>query len=385
MINQQRLAQTFVELVKVDSVSRREAAIAGLLKERLEALGCTVVFDNAAEKLNSQAGNLVARFPGNSKALPLLFCAHMDTVEPGCTVKPVFENGVFRSDGTTILGADDKSAIAILLEALQTIRERNLPCCPLEIVLTVCEEAGLLGAKNFDFDLVSAPFGYALDTTDVNGLVVKAPSANRIRFTVTGREAHAGIAPERGINAIILAGRALAEINTGRIDSETTCNIGVISGGVATNIVPNLAIVHGEARSHSEEKLEKVTAHMTSAFERAVEQARRQAVADDGLPRLEISVERDFSRIDIDLDHPVARLAAKAAANLGRRLAFKTGGGGSDANIFFHHGIVMGILGTGREDVHSTSESISLEDMAQSAQLVLEIIRLHTQQAAGSQ
>ncbi|MDI6796259.1 MAG: M20/M25/M40 family metallo-hydrolase [Desulfatibacillaceae bacterium] len=383
MINSKRLASTFVELVKIDSVSRHEAAIAKHLAERLKALGLTVAFDDAARKLASQANNLVARLPGDDKALPLVFCAHMDTVEPGKNVKPVFKDGIFRSDGTTILGADDKSAIAILLEVLTAIRENDIPHCPLEFVFTVCEEAGLLGAKNLDFDLVKAPFGYALDTTDVNSLVVKAPSANRLQFTVIGKEAHAGMAPEKGINAIILAGKALAEIKTGRIDSETTCNIGLISGGVATNIVPNRVVINGEARSHNEDKLERVTAGMVAAFEKAVSQARADSASNDGLPRLEICVEKDFTRIDIDTNHPVALLAQNAAANLGRNLAFKTGGGGSDANVFCGQGIVMGILGTGMEDVHSVNESVSLTNMVKAAQLVLEIIRLHTKQGQG--
>jgi tripeptide aminopeptidase len=383
MINAKRLASTFVELVKIDSVSRHEAAIAKLLTERLTTLGLSVACDDAAKKLNSQANNLVAKLPGDDQALPLAFCAHMDTVEPGNSVKPVFENGIFKSDGSTILGADDKSAIAILLEVLETIRENDIPHCPLEIVFTVCEEVGLLGAKNLNFDLVKAPFGYALDTTDVNSLVVRAPSANRIQFTVIGKEAHAGMAPERGINAILLAGKALAEIKTGRIDSETTCNIGLISGGVATNIVPNRVVIQGEARSLNEDKLEKVTAGMVAAFENAISQAQNKSDRNDGLPRLEISVEKDFTLIDIDVNHPVALLAQKAAANLGRSLAFKTGGGGSDANVFCQHGIVMGILGTGMEDVHSVNESVSLENMVKAAQLVLEIIRLHTKETQG--
>ncbi|MFY9941152.1 MAG: M20/M25/M40 family metallo-hydrolase [Desulfobacterales bacterium] len=376
MITPQRMAETFIALVKIDSLSRREGRLAGELQKRLEALGAEIVFDRAHEQIGGECGNLIARFGGNRPGPPLLFNAHMDTVGPGEGIRPILADGLFTSDGTTILGADDKSAIAILLEALTVIVEDELPHRPLEVVLTVCEEVGLLGAKHLDFSLISARLGYALDATDTAGIVTRAPAANRLEFKIHGKDAHAGAAPEKGINAIWLASRAIATQTLGRIDHETTCNIGLIEGGLAINIVPSLVTVKGEVRSHNEQKLERVTATLVAGFEAAVA-AYPKPDPQSPLPRLEVGCERDFSATCIPDDHPVVTLAQQAAANLGRELRSKPTGGGADANIFFQKGIMTGVLGTGMRDMHTVRENIRLDDMLRTAELVLEIIRLH--------
>jgi tripeptide aminopeptidase len=376
MINTQRMAETFIDLVKIDSLSRFEGRLAADLQKRLEALGAEIVFDRAHEPIGGDCGNLIARFAGNRPCPPLLLNAHMDTVGPGEGIRPILADGLFTSDGTTILGADDKSAIAILLEALTVIVEDGLPHGPLEVVLTVCEEVGLLGAKHLDFSLISARLGYALDATDTAGIVTRAPAANRLEFKIHGKDAHAGAAPEKGINAIWLASRAIAAQTLGRIDHETTCNIGLIEGGLAINIVPSLVTVKGEVRSHSEEKLERVTATLVAGFEAALA-AYPKPDPQSPLPRLEVSCERDFSATCIPDDHPVVTLAQQAAANLGRELRPKPTGGGADANVFFQKGIMTGVLGTGMRDMHTVRENIRLDDMLRTAELVLEIIRLH--------
>jgi tripeptide aminopeptidase len=304
--------------------------------------------------------------------------AHMDTVEPGRGIKPRVHDGIFTSDGTTILGADDKSAIAIQLEVLMTLQEKNLKHGPLELVLTVCEEIGLLGAKHFDLNLISAKFGYALDSSDPHSIVTRAPAANRLELKVIGKDAHAGAVPEQGINAIWLAGKALADLAIGRIDEETTCNIGVITGGKATNIVPDAVILQGEVRSHDEGKLYAVTHRIVQQFQRVVD-AYPSHSREQGLPRLEAMVEDDFPLTNIPDDHPVITLAQKAAANLGRKLVSRTTGGGADANIFFSKGIVTGVIGTGMTDMHSVRESVRLADMIDTAELMIEIIRLHAE------
>jgi tripeptide aminopeptidase len=205
MINTARLAQIFKFLVEIDSVSKEEGAIAQALKKILEELGAETTFDAAGEKIGSQSGNLIAKFKGPAAVPPLLLSAHMDTVEPGRGVQAILREGVFESDGTTILGADDKSAIAILIEAIRTLQENQLPHGPLELVLTVCEEIGLMGAKHLDFSLISAPYGYVLDATDTQGIITRAPAANHLEFEIYGKDAHAGASPEKGINAILLA------------------------------------------------------------------------------------------------------------------------------------------------------------------------------------
>jgi tripeptide aminopeptidase len=382
MINRKRLAETFKFLVQIDSVSKEEGVIANEIKKILESLGAETFVDNAGDKIGGNSGNLIAKFKGNTKAPPLLLNAHMDTVEPGRGVKAVLENGTFTSDGTTILGADDKSAIAILLETLNILRENDLRYGPLELVFTVCEEIGLQGAKHLDLSAVTATYGFALDATDTEGIVNRAPSANHFEFTIHGKDAHAGAAPEKGINAISLASKAISKLELGRIDQETTCNIGIIEGGIATNIVPNLVKVKGEVRSHDEEKLNKITNEIIFSFNEVIENYKK-INPNDELPRVEINLKKDFPRTHIPDNHPVIKLATRAAENLGRKMKTKTTGGGADANIFFEKGIFTGVLGTGMRDMHTVRESIKLDDMVRTAELLLEIIRLHSQMADG--
>jgi len=376
MIDRDRLSETFMALVKIDSVSREEARVSGMIQEIMADLGADIVIDNAGEKVNGDTGNLIARLKGNTEVPPLILNAHMDTVEPGRGIVPELNDGVFTSVGNTILGADDKSAIAIILEALHIIRENSLACGPLEVVFTVCEEIGLMGVKHLDFNHISAEYGFALDATDTRGVVTRAPSANRLEFSVHGKEAHAGAAPEKGINAIKIASRAIADLELGRIDEETTCNIGVIQGGLATNIIPNLVKVRGEVRSHNAEKLESVTQTIVSAFDRAAAESTKIFDGDE-LPKVDSHVEHDFLRTHIAEDHPVVTLATKAARNLGREMVCKTTGGGADANVFFQQGIVTGVLGTGMQNMHTINESVRLDDMLEAVEQLLEILRLH--------
>lgn len=376
MVNAERLGETFRSLASTGSVSRQEGRIAADLRRRFEALGAEVQVDDTAAKTGSDTGNLIARLKGAPHVPALLLNAHLDTVQPGEGIAVKFEDGVFTSDGKTILGADDKSAIAVILETLNVLREKDIPHGPVEIVLTTCEEMGLAGARHLDFSQVTAPFGYTLDGSDTEGIIVQAPSANRFEIRIIGKDAHAGAHPEQGINAIHLAAKAMAELAIGRIDRETTCNIGRIEGGTATNVVPPLVTLHGEARSHDESKLQSVTAGIISAFERVIT-SEREGRSPDGLPRLETRVERSYSGTRIPAEHPLVSLAQRAAQKLGRGLRTKISGGGSDANIFFERGIPLGILGTGMREIHSVREYVRLADMIRAAELLLEIIQLH--------
>jgi tripeptide aminopeptidase len=382
MVNRSRLADLFKSLVQIDSVSRKEAAIAAALRDIFESLQGEIYIDEAGPKVEGDTGNLISRFKGSKAGgVPLLLNAHMDTVQPGEGVNVLFTDGTFTSDGSTILGADDKSALAIIIETIRILQENHLQFGPLEVVVTICEEVGLLGAKHLDYSMLTAQYGYSVDASETDGIVTRAPAANRLEFKVHGRDAHAGAAPEKGINAIHLASRAISEMRLGRIDEETTANIGLIEGGKATNIVPSLVIVAGEVRSHSPEKLEEETRKIVQSFEHQVSNYKEAFPSDDGLPRVESEVREDFSNLKIPEDHPVVRLATEAASGLGRNMEIKTSGGGSDANIFFGHGIVTGILGTGMKDMHTVRESIRLDDMVKSVELLLEIIQLHAKSA----
>lgn len=382
MVNHERLGDLFRTLVQIDSVSKKEGAIANTLQEIFESLGGEVLIDGAGPEVEGDTGNLIARFKGTeADVVPLLLNAHMDTVEPGEGITVLFSDGTFTSDGSTILGADDKSALAVIIETIRILRENRLAHGPLEVVITVCEEIGLVGAKNLDYSMLQAQYGYSLDATDTEGIVTRAPAANRIQFKVHGRDAHAGAAPEKGINAIQLAAQAISELVIGRIDDETTANIGLIEGGKATNIVPSLVTVTGEVRSHSPDKLEEETQKIARSFERQVSNYRKAFPSGDGLPKVETTIQQDFSVLHVPEDHAVVTLAKEAASSLRREMKAKTSGGGSDANIFFGHGIVMGVLGTGMKDMHTVRESIRLDDMVKSVELLLEILRLHTKNA----
>lgn len=376
MINRQRLTDEFARLASIASPPLREGAIARYLAGRLTALGAEVLFDQAAAATGGEVGNLIARFPAAGReGEPLLLSVHMDTVEPGGEVVPVLRDGVFTSASGTILGADDKAGIAELIEALEVIREQGVPRGPVEVVVTIAEEIGLVGAKHLDFSLLKARHGFALDTTGIGHMVLRAPGANRIKVEITGREAHAGVAPEQGVSAIQTAALALAAMQLGRIDAETTANFGRIEGGVACNIIPGRVFLEGEARSHDPARLEAQTAHMVACFEQAAVAMTRTIGAETVRPQLLIDIETDYQRMAVAEDAPVTCLALAAAGAAGQQLDIRLGGGGSDANIFNAHGIETIILATGMCDVHSPKESVKVEDMVTVAKLLVEIVR----------
>jgi len=377
MINQQRLAEEFARLAAINSPPLRESVIASYLEGRLQHLGGEVCFDNAAATTGGEVGNLIASFPGTGKETePLLFSVHMDTVEPGGQVVPVLRDGVFYSSGDTILGADDKAGIAELIEALEVVHEQGIPHGPIEVVVTIAEEIGLVGAKHLNYGLLKARRGFALDTGGVDQMVLKAPGANRMKVAITGLAAHAGLAPELGISAIQTAALALGRMQLGRIDHETTANIGRIEGGVASNIIPQKVLLEGEARSHDPQKLKVQTEHMLACFEEAAENMTREIDGRRVRPVVNAEVKADFQSMAIAEDAPTVTLAMSAAAAVDHDLKVRLGGGGSDANIFNGHGIEMIILATGMKNVHTHDESVAVADMVHATELLIEIIRL---------
>jgi tripeptide aminopeptidase len=244
------------------------------------------------------------------------------------------------------------------------------------VVVTICEEVGLLGAKHLDFSRIRARRGLALDTSGVDLLIHRAPAANKMRFEITGREAHAGIAPEKGISAIQVAAAAVAAMRLGRIDGETTANIGTIQGGQATNIVPKKVVLEGEARSHDPEKLTRQTEHMISCLEEAARERARELDGEKFVPEVKTEVMADYPAMAVPLQGAIIRLVREASDRLQRPLEIKAAGGGSDANIFNGQGIETVILGTGMTNVHTVDECVRVEDMARVAGLLVEIIRL---------
>jgi tripeptide aminopeptidase len=368
MVNPKRMVGEFLELVRIDSVSGKERQIADLLKEKLAALGLDVTEDGAGRQVGSDTGNIIGRLPGSGSGPVLLLCAHMDTVEPGRGVIPRIEGGVIRSSGDTVLGADDKAGIVTILEVLRIIREQSLSHSGLEVVFTIWEEGGLFGAKNLDYELLSARIGFVLDSDGTPGTIItRAPSQDKIGAAIKGRAAHAGINPEDGINAIQVAAHAIAQMKLGRIDEETTCNIGIITGGKATNIIPDSATLEGETRSLDTRKRETLTSKISEAI--------REAGAKFGAG-VNIVTETQYQDFHLDKESPPVQLAWEAALKLGLTPKLEKTGGGSDANIFNSRGIATAVLGIGMKKVHTTEEYIALDDLSGNAVYLLEIVKL---------
>ncbi len=374
-INDERLAEIFTKLCQIDSPSTKEKPVADYLIKIFSDLGGDVSEDDSASKTGSDCGNLLVRFPGNVLELePVFFNCHMDTVQPGIGVKVLRKGNIFTSAGDTILGADDKSGIAVFIEVMQLMKENNIAYGPVEFLFTTCEEVGLRGAKSFDFNRLQSKIGYALDSTGTDKVIIGAPAANRLSIEIDGVSAHAGLNPELGISAIQIASKAISELHLGRLDHESTANIGLISGGTATNIIPDKVIVHGEVRSHSQDKLCSFTESIEETFNQVVDDFTDLSSETNGKPTVKFSVAEEYPVMSVSLDDNVIKRIESAAFLLDRQLDYISAGGGSDANIFNSHGLATAIIGTGMAKVHSTEETIDLQDMVRTAELVLAII-----------
>ncbi|MBI5789228.1 MAG: M20/M25/M40 family metallo-hydrolase [Candidatus Schekmanbacteria bacterium] len=375
MINKLRIKEEFIHLIMLDGVSRQERVVADYLAGVLKALGAEVTFDGAGEKIGGDCGNLLARMPGNRPTIaPLMFNAHLDIISSRDGVEPVFTDGIFTSQQDKILGADDRSGIAAILEMLRVIKENNLPHGDLELVFTVAEEVGLLGAKHLDYGWIKALRGFSLDSGEQDLVIFAAPASNRMTYKVYGLAAHAGVHPEQGISAVQIASQAIVNMPLGRIDEETTANIGTIKGGTATNIIPDFVECLGEARSHDMAKLQIQTKAMGNAFRQALEAYR---IPNDGnLPLLEEEIRLEYPQMRVAEDSPCSLLLRQGMKALGRVCRFAKTGGGSDANIFNSQGIETLIIGTGMHNPHTAQENIALADMVRCAQLLVELARV---------
>lgn len=367
MVDAERLVNRFLQLVQIDSETKQERQICDVLHHLLQKMGLEVMEDDSAQETGHGAGNLIACLKGKAPHLPsLLFTAHMDTVAPGRGVKPQIREGYVVSDGSTILGSDDKAGIAAILEGLTVIRERGILCGDIKLVFTVGEESGLVGAKALSPRLIRADYGFALDSDGpVGDIVVAAPSQAKLDVTVYGRAAHAGVNPEEGISAIRVASEAIVKMPLGRIDRETTANIGRFEGGQATNIVCDKVRILAEARSLKEEKLTQQINVMEKCFHEA---AQRWGTHCD------VKVEVAYPAYRLSEEDQVVKMAMQAVRKIGRHPRLLESGGGSDANIFCSYGIPTVNLGIGYERMHTTSERIAITELVKAAELVVAIV-----------
>ncbi|MEJ5251223.1 MAG: M20/M25/M40 family metallo-hydrolase [Chthonomonadetes bacterium] len=368
MVHTQRLVDDFLALCRINSPPKQEAEVIDAVLPRLHRLGLEVRRDNAGEKIGGNADNVIARLPANVPGVPpIFFSAHFDTVEPNPNVQVIVEDDLIRTDGTSILGADDKAGLAPLLEAIECIVENNLPHGEIWLLLSVAEEIGLLGAKHLPLERINATMGFVLDTgPPVGRVVVGAPTHDHLTVRVIGRAAHAGAAPEQGISAIVAASRAIARMKLGRIDEETTANIGTFHGGQATNVVCPEVEIRAEARSHNLQKLEAQIQHMIACFREEAEAMGAQA---------EIETSRHYEAYRLSEDAPVVRIARESALALGLPYEAKLAGGGSDANVYNAKGIPTVVLSTGMDKVHTHNECCRISDLEKTARWVLEIVR----------
>ncbi|MPM46567.1 Peptidase T [bioreactor metagenome] len=369
MINKQRLIDEFLELVQIDSPSSHEGEVAKVLVKKLEEIGCEVVIDEAGVKAGGETGNVIATLKGNREGKKLLFSSHMDTVSPGVGIKPIIDEakGIIKSDGTTVLGSDDKAGIAAILEALRNLKENDVKHPDIQVVFSIWEEGGLFGAKYLDYSKLNAEYAFVLDSGGSPGeIIIQAPAQDVINVKITGKPAHAGLEPENGISSIMVASRAIENMKLLRIDEETTANVGIVKGGIATNIVmPELEVV-AEARSLSEEKLDAQTNHMVETFKKAAEEFGA---------KIEIETNRAYAPFTVEENDEIVALAKKAFSNMKIEGHTASTGGGSDTNILNKNGIKAVNLGIGMKNAHTLEEYIAIEDLVNSAIMVSELIK----------
>ncbi len=352
-----RMINQFMEMVQIESESGNETNFMNYLKTEFEKLGGEVTID--------AYGNLIAKFAekGCSGKEPILMSCHGDTVQPGKGIEPVLKDGVIRSKGNTILGADDKAGIAELLEALRVAEIHP----PVEVGISRQEEVGLLGVKEMDFSIFKAKKGYLLDNDELETIIIGGPSYYAIDVTIKGRGAHAGMEPEKGINAIQAAAFAIAKLKLGRLDEETTANVGVINGGIIRNGVPDNVTFLAECRSLNHDKAEKLSKEMEKII--------RDEVTRNG-SQVEISIDNKCKAVEISPDAEVVATAKNALKSVGVDASTTFITGFTDASIYNNNGIEMAGVGIGARLEHSTDEHIYVDDMKKAKNMIVEIFRL---------
>jgi tripeptide aminopeptidase len=357
MINEERLIKTFCDIVQIDSPSGYEEDVALDLVKRLSDLDLATQRDTY--------GNLIASEEGDN---PLLLSAHMDTVEPGRGIKPVVVEGIIKSDGTTILGGDCKAGVAAILEAIESIKEDGAERIPIQLVFTREEETGLVGARNLDMDLISAKEGVVFDGNGpVSKLTVASPTYMSIEVDITGRSAHAGVEPEKGLSAIKIASEIISKLPQGRIDEETTFNIGTIVGGSVRNTVPEKASFTGEFRSRNIESLDLLKLDILQALDDA--RANYKDALIDG------DIEMEFQMYHLADGDPLVKRATDVLSKLDLEPEIGPSGGGTDANILIDKGLNCIVVGMSTREMHTVREYVPVNDLFNTARFCEAILK----------
>ena len=362
------VAELFVELARVPSPPGQERAVADQVVEYLRSLALSVDEDDAGARIDSTIGNLLCRIESTGEGTPLFFCAHLDTVPPEGPIEPVVDDGIVRNSGGTILGADNKAAVASMLEATRRIVAENRSHGGIELLFTPKEEVGLRGAAAFDQGRLRAKLGYVYDHAGPIGeVILGAPYQCKLDASFHGRAAHSGMFPEEGRSAIAAAARAIADLRLGRLDDETTANVGELHGGRARNIVPERCFFTAEARSHDEGKLGELVQEMLETITFA---------AQLGDCDVETQVDPSARGYRFKRDDPPVRLAAAALERSGIRPSYGLSGGGADANVFNERGLQCLNLANGMTDIHTPDERIAVADLERMVDVTLALVEV---------
>lgn len=366
-INRKRITEEFCSLVEIDALSYQERNIADVLKKKLGELGFQVREDDAGTHYNGSAGNVYGFLEGELEGPPLLFSAHMDTVNPGKNKKAVVhKDGTITSQGNTVLGADDLSGIVTILEAVRLIRETGLSHRSIEVLFTIAEEVYIRGSEVFDYSLLQSKEAYVLDLSGAVGTAaLAAPTLISFTATIHGKSSHAGFAPELGINAIAITAQIISGLKQGRIDEDTTVNIGLIEGGKAGNIVPDCCSIKGEVRSMTQEKAQLEINH--------IEQDLKKITAQYGAV-YKFNTELGCLAYDIEKNHPVVTRFEHACKKLGYDTNYTKTFGGSDNNNLVRHGINGIVIASGMNQVHSCEEYTHIDELVKSCNIVIELL-----------
>jgi len=357
----------FLELAAIASPPGSERPVADQVVSYLRAAGLEVDEDDAGARIGASAGNLFCRLPAtNGGGTPIFLCAHLDTVPPDGAIEPVVVDGVVRNAAGTILGADNKAAVAAMLVAASRIAGEGRAHAGVELVFTPMEEVGLLGANAFDHGRLQADVGFVFDhAAPIGHVVLGAPTARTIDVRFHGRAAHSGIAPEEGRSAIVAAARAISDLRLGRIDEETTANVGLIEGGSARNIIPEWCGFQAEARSHDERKLGDVVQELLDTVTFAAGVAECEVSA---------SVVGSYRGYRLNRDDVPVRLACEALARSGFEPQLGLAGGGADANVFNERGRACLNLANGMTAIHTADENIAVEDLERMVDVTLALV-----------
>lgn len=369
MNNTKRLVNEFCKLVSIDSTSFKERKMADYLKSELKKLGVEIYEDNAGDYYNSDTGNIYGYLNGNIEGEPVLFSAHMDTVEPGINKKAVVHSdGKITSDGNTVLGADDLSGVVAILEALKAIKENNIDHRDIELLFPIAEENYIKGTNVFDFGRLKSKTAYVLDLSgEIGTAALQAPTLISFTAEVRGQASHAGFAPEKGINAIAAAADAISNINQGKIDSESTLNIGTINGGTGTNIVSEGCVVKGELRSLDHDKALNMINNVKSVFEDSCKKYNAE---------LRIDYNIDLEAYKTDVNSKTVKKYESACNALGISTKYMSTFGGSDNNNFALNSIEGIVVACGYYNAHTCQENIYISDMEKLSNIVLTLMTM---------